>query len=244
MNFYSPAGRAKSCKRDNHPPLCTKRRATSCGNLSKILEKKNEKPGIQIQMSKLSKCSEAFWYIYIYIYIYIRIMLLREQHSMFRRTIFRYMWYFWCPTNTRIDALHKATIDGYRNIDGETSHCLNPGSVWQDSNCSTKIHQKADWRRNRSPQELGTFGQKNGQECRNTLITKPYINGREKDPNWTPRDGNEAFTLFQTMILMMRKSWTTQRLESFSDALQSHQTSTPNGSSLGATMGNWLVNNW
>ena len=54
----------------------------------------------------------------------------------------------------------------------ETRHCLNPGSVWQDSNHSTKIHQKdtrgckANWRRNRSPQDLNTCGQKIGQECR------------------------------------------------------------------------------
>ena len=58
MNVYSRGGRAKSCKWYNrYPPLCAKRVATTCENLSKNLQKKKKKPEMQIQMLKLNKIS-------------------------------------------------------------------------------------------------------------------------------------------------------------------------------------------
>ena len=58
--FVFPCRTAKSSQKDSrYLPLCTKRRTTSCKNLSNILQKKKKKPEIQIEMSKLDKISEA-----------------------------------------------------------------------------------------------------------------------------------------------------------------------------------------
>ena len=69
-------------KESRNPQLCTKRRAISGNNsnLKNKLQKKQEKPEIQIQLSKLDKISEAPWDM-----TYIGIMLLRERNSLFRR---------------------------------------------------------------------------------------------------------------------------------------------------------------
>ena len=70
----------------------------------------------------------------------------------------------------------------------ETSHFQPFGLVWQDSNCSTKIHQKdtcefkEDFPRNRSQQDLNAFAQTNGQTCRTTLLRKAIRKWAEEEP--------------------------------------------------------------
>ena len=184
-------------------------------------------------------------------------MLLWERNFMFRRTLFRYLWI----TLMSRDKLKLALMYFMRQqsmiigILMETSPCLNPESVWQDSSCSTKIHQKdtcgfkTDWRRNRLLQDLDTFGQKNGHQCRKTFSAKPWINGQKKKQKWTQREHNEALTLFQTNdrvcedIVEQCKTHSGHQ-ESLSDALQSHQTSQPERFKLVATLCKWLVQNW
>ena len=129
----------------------------------------------------------------------------------------------------------------------QTSHCLNPGRCDKIRVVQQKSSRR-DWRRNKSQQDLDTFGWKSGQACRKTLCANAQINGQKKNPNWTQRESNQAFTLFLTMILIRRKSCTMPDddpdQQSLSDALRSHQSSQPERFKLVATLCKWLVWNW
>ena len=115
-----------------------------------------------------------------------------DEAQEFRRTIFRYLWITFLRTIVRcliyldVQRQTKTSFDVFKRrpsmITGtwmETSHCLNRGSVWHDSRCSTKIYQKdicvfkADWRRNKSQQDEEPFGQKNRQTCRKAHSVQP-----------------------------------------------------------------------
>ena len=62
MNFNFHVERAKHCKKDSrYPPLVTKRWATSSKKCKKNLQKKKEKPEIQVLILKLEKISGVVW---------------------------------------------------------------------------------------------------------------------------------------------------------------------------------------
>ena len=137
MNLYSHAGRAKSFKKDSrYPPLCTKRCATSCENLSNLLQNRKEKP--EIQISKLEKISAVLGEITC-----IGIMLLQGRNSFPKDD-------FPIPLNYLDDQRQTKTSIMYFKRRPlmiiatlmAVSHCLNLGSVWHDSRCSAKIHQQ------------------------------------------------------------------------------------------------------
>ena len=115
-----------------------------------------------------------------------------DEAQEFRRTIFRYLWIAFLRTIVRcliyldVQRQTKTNSDVFKRRPSmttgtwvETSHCLNRGSVWHDSRCSTKIYQKdfcvfkADWRRNKSQQDEEPFGQKNRQTCRKAHSIQP-----------------------------------------------------------------------
>ena len=142
-------------------------------------------------------------------------MLLQGRNSLFRRTIFPYIWFTLVFRDKRKRALmyFKRRPSMIVGTQMETSHCLNHGSVWHDSRCSAEIHQKdfcgfkADWRRNRSQQTRKPCGQKNVQSGHKSHSVKPQMNRQEKNQTWTRQENNEAIILFPTMILVT-KSWT------------------------------------
>ena len=68
--------------------------------------------------------------------------LVVRRNSSFLRTIFRYLWITLLSRdeNEHLMYFKKATID-FVGTWMETSYCLNRGSPWHVSRCSTKIHQ-------------------------------------------------------------------------------------------------------
>ena len=99
----------------------------------------------------------------------IGVMWLHGRNSHVPKTIYRCLWIFWC-SETQKQALiylqrRPTIIIGTWMV---ISHCLNLGSEWHDSRCST-ISPKgicgfnADWRRNRSQQDEENVAQKDGQ---------------------------------------------------------------------------------
>ena len=174
-------------------------------------------------MSKLDHVSGALCEI-----TYIGIMLFLDQNSVFQRTIFRYLWITLISRDKR-----RRTLMYCKRLPSliigtlmETSHCLNPGWVWQESNYSTNIHQtdtcrfEADKRRNRLLQDPNSVCQESGQECRKTLSKEPEVNRQKKNPNWTQRENDEEVTLLPKMIRMMRRSWTTRGANAKSEEAQ------------------------
>ena len=136
INWDSQTGLAKSCKKDSrYPPLCTKRRATP----GEHLQKKNMKPEIQIQTSALDKISG--------------VMGNYENRNPFapRTTLYVPKEGFPKPLNyidvqrqtkTSIDVFNEATIDDYRNVDGDKSLSDPWICVTRFELLNTKIHQK------------------------------------------------------------------------------------------------------
>ena len=134
---------------------------------------------------------------------YVGIMLLHERNFLFRRTIFQHLWITWCAETNAND--HWCTSwgnhRGLLEFTWRQSQCVNPGSVWHGSSCSTEIHQKdlcgvkADWRKNRLLKDVEIFGRKNGQTCRKAFSAKPKTNGRKTNQKWTwtLRERSEAF---------------------------------------------------
>ena len=136
MNLYSHAGRPKFCKNDGHyPALCTTRGATPGNTFNKNLQKKKEKPKIQVQILKLDKISGVLWDV-----ANIGIMLLQGRNSMFRRTIFQKLCIISMFRDKQTQALMKVKRRPSMIIGTwmETSHCLNLGSMSHDSRCSKK----------------------------------------------------------------------------------------------------------
>ena len=194
---------AKYCKKGSrYPPLSAKRRATSCNNFKNKLQRKKDMSEIQIQISKLDTISGALFEI-----TWVGIMLLEGRNSVFRRTIFRYLWIILVFGDKESQVLIYFQMQPLMIIGTwmETRHCLNHGLVWHALRLSTKTHEKdicgfkAEWRRNRSQQDQETFGQKNGQIRREDHSVKPCIQGLEKQI-WTLRENSDAFTSFPTMI--------------------------------------------
>ena len=201
--FYFHVEQAKYCKNGSRcPPLWPKRRATSSKNFKNKLQRKKDMSEIQIQMSKLDTISEPLLEI-----TWIGITLLEGRNSMFRRTIFRYLWIILVFGDKENQVLIYFQMRPSMIVGTwmETRHCLNHGLVWRVSRFSTKIHEKdvcgfkAEWRRNRSQQDQETVGQKNGQIRREDHSVKPCIQGLKKQ-NWTLRENSDAFTSFPTMI--------------------------------------------
>ena len=107
--------------------------------------------------------------------------LLVLQNFMLQTTIVRYLCIALMSRDQRKKHLctscerEPSVIIG---ISLETTHYLNPGSVWQDSNGSREIHQndtcgfKADWRRNKLRQDQERFCRKNGQTCPKEFLRK------------------------------------------------------------------------
>ena len=156
---------------------------TSGKNSSNNLQQK-EKPEITDQILKFNKISGVFWEI-----THVGIMLLRWRSSRvpkddipipFLRTIVRCLIYLDVQRQTKTSSdVFKMRPSMITGTWMETSHCLNRGSVWHDSRCSTKIYQKdicvfkADWRWNNSQQDKEPFGQRNRQTCRKAHSVQP-----------------------------------------------------------------------
>ena len=176
-----------------------------------------------------------------------------KNETLFRRTTFRYFWIILVSRDKRKQVLMYFTRRPSMNVGLwiAKNHCLNCGSAWHVSRCSTEIHQsdmcgfKASRQRNWLLQELDIFGQESGQAFQNALSVKPWIDGQKKNPNWTQRESNEAFSVFRMMVLSFRKRWTMpeeiENKKNLSDAFQSHQTCQPERFKLTATLCKWLV---
>ena len=111
MNLYSHAGRANSCKKNSCFPPCTKREETLGRNRNKFLRRKKKRE-IQVQMLKFDKISGVLWESTC-----IGIMWLQGRNSIFRRTIFRYLWItLMFRKKQNNDVLQEANIGDYGNF--------------------------------------------------------------------------------------------------------------------------------
>ena len=173
--LQSHAGRAKACKKDSrYLPMCTNLLAISCENLRPhSSEEQEEARDPDPDVEARQHCSVMRHYI-------IGIVLLQERESLFRRTIFRYLCITLMSreTQTIIDVLHLATIDDYRNVDGEKSSSDPWIGVTRFALLNKNPPEGHLWVQGRLTKKQvtirpGTILPENGKTCRKALSAKP-----------------------------------------------------------------------
>ena len=139
-NSYSHAGRARSCMKDGrYPTALHKAEGDLRQNYQHTSSEGKKKPEVQVQMLKLDTTSGTLWEM-----AFVGIMLLQELNAMVQRTILWHLWILSMSRDIRKQALmcFKRRPLMILGISIKANRCLNLGSVWHGSRCSTKIHQR------------------------------------------------------------------------------------------------------